>query len=400
MPHEDDFDTRSPLLESSAGRGTAPGGLTGTVAAAFNSAQVAVSQVVSSVANSPALLGTGYQPVPGGSAGEAAPMDGAMRFARPQQQQQQQQQHQHQHQQPATGVTSPRILSHLMPSPHMLALQHQQHHAVVDPNDPHDPSTVLVHALSPQVVPLGGAGMLSPSLTAVSSIPVGAGAPSQSARPAGVIPYNPSHMHSHFHSEVESYATGPVGLHSSFGTTASPAMTSGPRSTFLSAQASPMLAAPSPRVSTLKELKPQMQSSASLAAQADAAFKNGGLSLGFDSISFRVREPSGKKKAILTNVSGFIDSGRTCAIMGGSGCGKTSLLSVLSGMNTSRHIQGQLYLDGQPVSAKTVRMVSAYVLQDDRLLPRLTVQETILFAAKLRLPFGMSEKEKKSRVRV
>ncbi|CAI5944428.1 unnamed protein product [Closterium sp. NIES-65] len=55
-------------------------------------------------------------------------------------------------------------------------------------------------------------------------------------------------------------------------------------------------------------------------------------------------------------------------------------------------------LNGAPVTASTMRRVSAYVMQDDLLFPALTVRETLLFAAELRLGngrVGRREKEEK-----
>lgn len=45
-----------------------------------------------------------------------------------------------------------------------------------------------------------------------------------------------------------------------------------------------------------------------------------------------------------------------------------------------------------------MKMVSSYVMQDDQLFPMLTVYETLMFAAEVRLPSSMSRSEKKKRV--
>lgn len=43
-------------------------------------------------------------------------------------------------------------------------------------------------------------------------------------------------------------------------------------------------------------------------------------------------------------------------------------------------------------------MVSSYVMQDDQLFPMLTVFETFMFAAEVRLPPSLSRDEKRKRV--
>lgn len=50
------------------------------------------------------------------------------------------------------------------------------------------------------------------------------------------------------------------------------------------------------------------------------------------------------------------------------------------------------------VSASYMKMVSSYVMQDDQLFPMLTVFETLMFAAEVRLPPTLSSEDKKNRV--
>lgn len=45
-----------------------------------------------------------------------------------------------------------------------------------------------------------------------------------------------------------------------------------------------------------------------------------------------------------------------------------------------------------------MKMISSYVMQDDQLFATLTVYETFLFAAEVRLPPSISRSEKKTRV--
>lgn len=72
--------------------------------------------------------------------------------------------------------------------------------------------------------------------------------------------------------------------------------------------------------------------------------------------------------------------------MGPTGCGKTSLLNVLaarvsSGGSANSKLSGTITLNGTPRNDADFRKISAYVLQDDKLYPHLTVFETLLLAA-------------------
>lgn len=50
------------------------------------------------------------------------------------------------------------------------------------------------------------------------------------------------------------------------------------------------------------------------------------------------------------------------------------------------------------VTTSYMKMISSYVMQDDQLFPALTVFETFMFAAEVRLPPSISRDEKKKRV--
>ena len=117
--------------------------------------------------------------------------------------------------------------------------------------------------------------------------------------------------------------------------------------------------------------------------------------------------------------------------MGPSGCGKSTLLDILADRKDSGYVEGRIALNGvcspahprprlpwlrtplthahkasaaQGVRAsgrpldKYYRRVSAYVMQSDVLFPNLTVRETLMFAAQLRLTASTSDAEKFQRV--
>ncbi|XP_076099071.1 ATP-binding cassette sub-family G member 8-like [Mytilus galloprovincialis] len=112
---------------------------------------------------------------------------------------------------------------------------------------------------------------------------------------------------------------------------------------------------------------------------------------------WEVTECSGPQK-VLDNVTFTAKSGQLLAIMGSSGSGKTSLLDVLAGRITVGEILGDVYLNGVQQNNSMIRSFSAYVKQDDRLLPHLTIKETLMFVAELKLPTTFTSKKIEDRV--
>jgi ABC-type multidrug transport system ATPase subunit len=102
-------------------------------------------------------------------------------------------------------------------------------------------------------------------------------------------------------------------------------------------------------------------------------------------------------KTILDDISAEMPSGSLTAIIGGSGSGKTSLLNQMSGRMQGKRLatSGRTFFNGSE-NATSIR--SAYVIQQDILLPTLTVRETLTYAAQLRLPPSVSQAERKQLV--
>ncbi|CAA7397427.1 unnamed protein product [Spirodela intermedia] len=90
-------------------------------------------------------------------------------------------------------------------------------------------------------------------------------------------------------------------------------------------------------------------------------------------------------KPILRDVSCRYLPGEITAVVGPSGAGKTTLLSILAGMVPLRRVSGEVLVNGRPMDAALFRRVSGYVPQEDSLLPQLTVEESLLYSAYLRL---------------
>lgn len=83
------------------------------------------------------------------------------------------------------------------------------------------------------------------------------------------------------------------------------------------------------------------------------------------------------------------------AIVGPSGAGKSSLLEILAGKLTPQN--ASIFVNQKPFDKSRFKKISGYVTQKDTLFPLLTVQETLMFTAKLRL--RLPEAELKSRVK-
>ncbi|XP_055879277.1 ATP-binding cassette sub-family G member 5-like isoform X1 [Biomphalaria glabrata] len=94
---------------------------------------------------------------------------------------------------------------------------------------------------------------------------------------------------------------------------------------------------------------------------------------------------SARTKVVLNNLCMTFATGELTALVGTSGSGKTSLLDVISGRSTGV-TTGVVSYEGQQCTRKMMRQKSSYVLQADRLLPTLTVRETLTYMAYLKLP--------------
>ena len=102
--------------------------------------------------------------------------------------------------------------------------------------------------------------------------------------------------------------------------------------------------------------------------------------------------PRRAPKFILRHVNCEARPGEITAIAGPSGAGKTTLLETLAGkISSQRKVSGQVLVNDWPMDAELFRRISGYVSQDDALFPLLTVQETLMYSALLRLKGGRKE---------
>ncbi|GAB2293500.1 transcription factor [Dionaea muscipula] len=126
------------------------------------------------------------------------------------------------------------------------------------------------------------------------------------------------------------------------------------------------------------------------------------LSMSFDSVSYYVDMPPEMKEQgvtkdrlqLLCAVTAAFRPGVLTALMGVSGAGKTTLMDVLAGRKTGGYIEGDIRISGFPKKQDTFARVSGYCEQSDIHSPQVTVRESLIYSAFLRLPRDTTEEEK------
>jgi ABC-type multidrug transport system ATPase subunit len=98
---------------------------------------------------------------------------------------------------------------------------------------------------------------------------------------------------------------------------------------------------------------------------------------------------------LLTDISGAFRPGVLTALVGVSGAGKTTLMDVLAGRKTSGSIEGSITLSGYPKKQETFARISGYCEQSDVHSPNVTIYESILYSAWLRLSSDVDDKTRK-----
>jgi ABC-type multidrug transport system ATPase subunit len=118
-----------------------------------------------------------------------------------------------------------------------------------------------------------------------------------------------------------------------------------------------------------------------------------GFRIDVDRVSRLARVRGSGQVSLLENVSLTVSPGELVAIVGASGAGKTTLLEAIAGIAPAT--SGSVRFDG--VDARTLRGthrgVIGYVPQDDIVHRELSVQRTVRYAARLRLPSSTTDQE-------
>lgn len=95
-------------------------------------------------------------------------------------------------------------------------------------------------------------------------------------------------------------------------------------------------------------------------------------------IEFKNVSKSYRDKLVLRNINMVFESGQFIAIIGSSGCGKTTLLKMINKLLPMN--QGDILIDGKSVRDKPnmkLRQEIGYVVQEGGLFPHLTVRENL-----------------------
>ncbi len=116
--------------------------------------------------------------------------------------------------------------------------------------------------------------------------------------------------------------------------------------------------------------------------------------LSFQNLGFKVYSD----EYILSGVTGSLCPGELCAIIGSSGSGKSTLLAAASGRSAGGTVTGKILVNGELDSLVRHKFVTGFVPQDDIMMRELTVQQTIEFAAHVRLDRSIGSREVDSRI--
>jgi len=98
---------------------------------------------------------------------------------------------------------------------------------------------------------------------------------------------------------------------------------------------------------------------------------------------------------VIDRVSFTVDAGDFVCLLGPNGCGKTTLLRIVGGLEPAS--RGRVMLDGEPIVAGQPRQHKVgVVFQEDRLLPWMTLRQNVQLVLK---PLGLAAPEREATAR-
>ncbi|KAM4111359.1 hypothetical protein ACJW30_05G061400 [Castanea mollissima] len=123
----------------------------------------------------------------------------------------------------------------------------------------------------------------------------------------------------------------------------------------------------------------------------------------FDEVKYSVDMPQEMKNqgvtedklVLLNGESAAFRPGVLTALMGVTGAGKTTLMDVLAGRKTGGYIEGKITISGYPKKQETFARISGYCEQNDIHSPYVTVYESLLYSAWLRLSPEVDSQKRK-----
>ncbi|MDO4868830.1 MAG: ATP-binding cassette domain-containing protein [Bacillota bacterium] len=123
----------------------------------------------------------------------------------------------------------------------------------------------------------------------------------------------------------------------------------------------------------------------------------GGISISTDGVTKWVGKGK-ERKCILRDVNIEIKSNEFVAIIGGSGAGKTTLMSTLNGFD--KDYEGEVFFNSTPLKEnfQQLKGVIGYVPQQDIIYENLTLRSMLMYTAKLRMPEDLDESELEGRI--
>jgi ABC-type multidrug transport system ATPase subunit len=108
----------------------------------------------------------------------------------------------------------------------------------------------------------------------------------------------------------------------------------------------------------------------------------------------------GERLNLLNGVSGSFRPGVLTAMMGVTGAGKTTLMDVLAGRKTRGYIGGTITISGYSKKQETFARICGYCEQNYIHSPYVTVYESLLFSAWLRLSAEINAETRKVGIRI